>query len=176
MTEMELIQSLLAPVVMISACGLLCLAQFARLTAITGRIRVFNHERLMIRTEITQCSDASRQGVLRERASGLKLQVERLLSHAYMVQRALMFLVSCIICMVLSSLTFGLAVLWKPASIGAIVLFVMGLLFVLAGMITVLLELRQACRLVAFETENIARFAALQMTEPDTLMSSDSAG
>ncbi|MAE66681.1 MAG: hypothetical protein CMJ18_20625 [Phycisphaeraceae bacterium] len=165
MFERELVETLLAPVVMISACGLLCLAQFARLTAITGRIRTFNHERLVIRSRINECSDSAHEKVLRERASGLQLQAERMLIHVSYVQRALFCLIFCIVCMVLSSLSFGAATAWRPASYAAVGLFVVGLLCVLAGMVLVLLELRLACRLVAFETENIGRFAALQTPE-----------
>ena len=43
---LEVIQPILAPAVMFSAGGLLCLAQFGRYNAILGQLRAFDRERL----------------------------------------------------------------------------------------------------------------------------------
>ena len=55
----ETIQPLLAPVVLISSCGLLCLAQYNRLAGIVARARAFHQERLMLFSQLRQadCED-----------------------------------------------------------------------------------------------------------------------
>jgi hypothetical protein len=53
MTEtVEIIHALAAPVVMISADGLICLALYNRLAAVVGRLRVFSRERFEAQTQL----------------------------------------------------------------------------------------------------------------------------
>lgn len=157
----QIIQQLLPPVVMISACGLLCMAQFARFTAITSRLRIFNKERLDLRTRFGAINDDSERVVLTRRSEGLTRQAMRLLKHARMIQFALMALVTCIICMALCSLMLGGTQVWPAFQSIATGLFILGVVCVLVGMVLVFLEIVIALDVVRFETQNVTDFVSV---------------
>ncbi len=69
----EVIQPFLAPAVMFSAGGLLCMAQFARLTAIIAHVRTFNRERLAALQDADQAEPQPRELIL-QRAQDLEHQ------------------------------------------------------------------------------------------------------
>jgi hypothetical protein len=152
----EIIQPLLAPAVMFSAGGLLCLAQFARFNAIIAQVRTFNRERLSALREADQ-SDPKRRELLLQRAQGLEQQAERVLAHAATVKNALRLLVLGILLMVLCSLTIGASLAFASLGVAALALFVLGLTSTFAGLCLVLIELRVSLDVIQFEHENIGR-------------------
>jgi hypothetical protein len=138
--NLTIIQQLLAPVVMISACGLLCLALFNRLATIVARIRQFNRERLDQNLRRRGAAIAA-QRAMTLLGSALERQIPRMLHRARLIHRALIGLVSCVICMLISSLGIGLAHL-EPAVLSvAIGCFVLGIGCMLGGMSVALREL-----------------------------------
>lgn len=153
---LEIIQPILAPAVMFSAGGLLCLAQFARLNAIVGQIRAFDRERLATLRELAKAEPEQRD-LLEQRAAGLELQSDGVLAHAVVVRNALRFLVGGILLMVLCSLFVGASFILEPLSIVAIVLFVLGLISTFVGLCLVLIELRVSLDPLKLENENLKR-------------------
>jgi hypothetical protein len=153
---LEIIQPILAPAVMFSAGGLLCLAQFARLNAIVGQIRAFDRERLTTLREMTKAEPEQRD-LLEQRAAGLELQSDGVLAHAVVVKNALRFLVGGILLMVLCSLLVGASFVFEPLSIVAIVLFVLGLISTFVGLCLVLTELGVSLDPLKTEHENLKR-------------------
>jgi len=101
---LEIIQPILAPAVMFSAGGLLCLAQFARFNAIIGQIRAFDRERLATLREMADADPGHRE-LLDQRCVGLEAQSDGVLAHAVIIRNALRFLVGGILLMVLCSLS-----------------------------------------------------------------------
>ncbi len=167
----ELIQPFLAPAVMFSAGGLLCLAQFARFTAITSQVRTFNRERLSALEEADR-ADPKRRELLRQRAHGLGQQAERVLTHAGTVKNALRFLVLGILLMVLCSLTIGASLVFAPFGFVAVALFILGLMSTFAGLCLVLIELRVSLDVIEFEHENLRRLGHGGALLPSDLESS----
>ncbi len=153
---LEIIQPILAPAVMFSAGGLLCLAQFARFNAILGQIRTFDRERLASLRELVS-ADPEQQELLRQRVTGLEVQSDGVLAHASLVRNALLFLVGGILVMVLCSLTVGASFIFAPLGIGAIGLFILGLVFTVIGLCLVLAELRLSLEPLEFEHDNLKR-------------------
>ena len=153
----NIIQQLLAPVLMISACGLLCLGQFARYTAILNRLRAFNAERFALLQKIRHVEGGDRK-LLEKRLEGLHTQADRVLRHAAVIRYALLSLSACIVFMVVTSLLIGLERLVPAASTIAVVTFVIGLVCVLAGMLAVIAEVSVSLNLVRFEHHNIEMF------------------
>jgi len=86
------IQPFLAPAVMFSAGALLCLAQFARLTAVVAQARTFNRERLATLQSADE-AEPKRRELLLQRVQGLEHQAGQVLAHAATVRNALRFLV-----------------------------------------------------------------------------------
>lgn len=152
----QAIQQLLAPVVMISACGLLCMAMYNRLTAIVSRIRQFNRERMEDLLRSRGAGETVRR-TLQSHREGLDTQVPELLERARLIHRALMCFMGTIAFMVLCSLTIGLSMVFPPAQWAAFALFVVGLLTMLAGILVELKELRHSLRQVAFEHKLVDR-------------------
>ncbi len=152
----ELIQPFLAPAVMFSAGGLLCLAQFARFNAIVALMRTLNRERFSAMQEADRAEPQSRELIL-QRAQGLEHQAGGVLAHAVTVRNALRFLVGGILLMVLCSLTIGASLVFAPLEVAALALFVSGLALTFAGLCLVLAELRVSLEAIEFEHDNLNR-------------------
>jgi hypothetical protein len=152
----EVIQPFLAPAVMFSAGGLLCLAQFARFTAVVALVRTFNRERLAA-LQAADGAEPKQRELLLQRAQGLEQQAGMVLAHAATVRNALRFLVGGILLMVLCSLTVGASLVFDPLGALAIALFVLGLVSTFAGLCLVLAELRVSLKVIEFEHDNLNR-------------------
>ena len=151
----EALQPLLAPVVLISACGLMIMALNARTMTSKSRIRQLHHERLEI------CEKAGERGhataTQRLRYEGVGSQSTNLLCRLRLMRAALMCMVGCVVLMLLSSILIGLDGLNSDAGFEklAIFTFVAGILSMLAGAVTFFLELRLSLKEVAYEHERI---------------------
>ena len=167
----EVIQPFLAPAVMVSAGGLLILAQFARFTAVVAQVRTFNRERLSALKEAER-ADPGRRELLLQRAQGLEHQAGRVLAHAATVKNALRFLVGGILLMVLCSLTIGASLVFAPLGVAALALFVLGLASTFAGLCLVLAELRVSLEVIEFEHDNLGRLRRGEGLLPPELPSS----
>jgi hypothetical protein len=169
----DAIQPFLAPAVMFSAGGLLCLAQFARFNAVLGQVRTLNRERLTILQDADQAKPQRRE-LLIQRAQGLEQQAEKMLGHASTVRNALRFLVGGILLMVLCSLMIGASLLFEPLGIAAVSLFVLGLASTFAGLCLVLIELGVSLEIINFEHDNLNRLRRGEgLLPPEVLNSSD---
>ena len=167
----EVIQFFVAPAVMFTAGGLLCLAQFARFSAIVALVRTFNRERLSALQEADQ-AEPKRRELLLQRAQGLEHQAGSVLAHAVTVKNALRFLVGGILLMVLCSLTVGASLVFAPLGVAALALFVLGLVSTFAGLCLVLAELRVSLEVIAFEHDNLSRLRRGEGLLPPELPSS----
>lgn len=152
----EVIEPFLAPAVMFSAGGLLCLAQFSRFTAVIAQVRTFNQERLAALQGADEAEPKLRE-LLLQRAQGLEHQAGQVLAHATTVRNALRFLVGGILLMVLCSLFIGASLAFPPLGAAALTLFVLGLVSTFAGMCLVLAELRVSLDVVEFEHRALTR-------------------
>lgn len=155
---LEIIQPILAPAVMFSAGGLLCLAQFARFNAIVGQIRAFGRERLSILRQM-QDAEPEQRDLLLQRVTGLEIQSDEVLAHAALVRNALLFLVGGILLMVLCSLTVGASFIFAPLVSVSIGFFILGLVSSFVGLCLVLAELRVSLKPIQFEHSNLKRLS-----------------
>lgn len=147
------IQLLIAPVVMISACGLLCLALYNRLAAIVSRARAFHKERFDIEMKLAAPDPpAGMIGEhLRRRFDSLAEQADGVLARARKVRSALLAFLGVILCMLASSLALGLS-LARPGFGGlALALFLAGVCLGCAGTLLAMLELTRALDPITME-------------------------
>lgn len=169
----DAIQPFLAPAVMFSAGGLLCLAQFSRFSAILAQVRALNRERLAILQNADRAKLQQRE-LLLQRAQGLEQQAEKMLDHTATVRNALRFLVGGIMLMVLCSLTIGASLIFEPLGIAAVALFVLGLAATFAGLCLVLTELGVSLEVINFEHDNLNRLRRDEgLLPPEVMNSSD---
>lgn len=113
MSPSESIRELVLPVVMISANGLICLALYNRLAAITARYRGFGREQFEMETRLLELTDRASQspgltGPLRARL--LQVANERSSSRlrARHIRNALILLLAAVIGMLSTSLLLAL--------------------------------------------------------------------
>jgi len=166
----EAIQPFLAPAVMISAGGLLCLAQFGRYSAVMAQVRTLDRERMTIFENVNQ-ADPQQREILFRRSDGLEQQAEKILAHTTIVRNALRLLVVGVLLMVLCSLTIGASLLYAPLGSVAVGVFVSGLIATFAGLCFVLVELGVSMESISFEHDNLNRLRRgkgfLQLEIPD---------
>lgn len=147
----EALQPLLAPVVIISACGLMIMALNARTMTAMGRIRQLHIERLAICEKAGEAGTATMTQQLRY--EGVGNQSDNILCRLGLMRTALMCMVGCVVLMLTSSIFIGLDGVTDGIPFGslAILTFVAGILSMLAGAVTFFLELRMSLREIDYE-------------------------
>jgi len=149
----QTLQPLLAPVVMISACGLMILSLNTRVMTVKGRVRQFHLDRLNIRDAAKEAGLAS--DTQRLRFEGVGEHSVDLLRRLQLLRYALMCLVLCVVGMLTCSLLIGVSLLVPPVVYAAVASFIAGLLAMLIGALLFLAELRIALRDVIDEHDRV---------------------
>jgi len=150
--NVSVIQQILAPVVMISACGLLCMGLYNRLSTIIARIRQFNRERMEHSIRQRGAADTVKR-TLELHSDALDRQIPGMLRRARLIHKALLCLVACVIGMLASSLLIGSAMLAPVLLNGAIACFVFGMTSMLVGMAFAFRELTLSLSQVELEAD-----------------------
>ncbi len=171
-TWAKVISAAVVPVVMISACGLLCLAFYNRLTAVLVRIRAFQGEALKEQEELFQRPRAGETHKLvrrltRETVEVLQRQMDQLLYRARLIQRTLFGFLCAIASLLACSFVAGAGAFWPAANYAAVPLFFSGLGCMLAAVGFALLELRIALEPVEVGQEFVAHLARLLPAEEE---------
>jgi|GEM_PF-2254413 len=146
MPAAETIRELAIPVVMISANGLVCLALYNRLAAITARLRLFYRERfdldLRLLAESSPDGERSEREIrLRERLTVLDEQCQMILRRARYVRNALVLLLSSVVGMLAITLLLGLAYQLPILAPVALTIFVLSVLLMISGVVLAICEL-----------------------------------
>ncbi|MFA7238359.1 MAG: DUF2721 domain-containing protein [Phycisphaeraceae bacterium] len=155
-TVLPIIQLLVAPVIMISACGLLCLALYNRLAAIISRARAFHKEWFDTQTKLDSITDPVIRSRFQHRAAVLRDQVNQILRRARLVRAALQCLLLTIICMLLCGVSLGLTLVHDQVfSFIALGSFTAGVVTTITAMILALRELAHALDPIVLEQAGI---------------------
>lgn len=153
------IQLLVAPVIMISANGLICLALYNRLAAIVSRTRTFHKERFDAISNLSALpleeQTGQRARALRRRGVELELQVKRILRRAKLLRGALMLLMGAVISMLLCSMSLGLTVILESLVWLPLALFFTGTMMMIGASLLALLELAGALEPVMAEGDSV---------------------
>jgi hypothetical protein len=162
---LHVVAASVVPVVVISACGLLCLAFYNRLAAVVARLRAFHRERLheqdlLDRRTPAATSDPAAAEAARRHAQLLDVleeQTSHVARRARLVRSTLSCLLCAIGCLTLCSVLTGLSLVAQPLVVAAVVAFVLGMALLLLAVAFALLELRQALDPVELESRFVAR-------------------
>jgi hypothetical protein len=137
------------PIIVISACGLLCLAFYNRLSAVVSRVRAFQRE-ILRETE----------GLKRaELLAMLHDQTSHSLRRARLIRLTLFCLLTTIACLAVCSLCLGLTVYCQTLLVPAAVCFVAGLASLLVGILVAMVELKASLDPVELESRFMAQLA-----------------
>jgi hypothetical protein len=161
---LETIQSFVAPVVVISANGLLCLAFYNRLASVISRLRTINKERFDLHARLSAMpandSDSPQAGYLRHRVEILDELGHQLFERVRVIRDSLVFLLVAVLCMLGCSLALGLAPGFPQMGSVALVLFVTGVAIMILGVARAIQELRMTLSTLVFEHDMLEHFPA----------------
>jgi hypothetical protein len=145
------------PIIVISACGLLCNVFYNRTTNVISRLRAFQRERLAEQNLLDREADETMRQRRIELLSMLSEQTERLLYRVRLLRGTLFCLLLTIASLVLCSLSLGLSV-FEPALIYlAVATFIFGLGLLLCALVFAMLDLRLSLDPVRLETSFVQR-------------------
>jgi hypothetical protein len=133
----KIITASVAPVVIISASALLSLAFYNRLAAIVTRLRAVQRERLELHARMgaMEPGDVKGGAVLQQTClmESLAEQTANIWRRARLIRATLLNLMGAIAAMVMSSLMNGLTIVWPQAFVGTAMLFIGGMVFLMAA-------------------------------------------
>ncbi len=152
LTLIQLIQFMLAPAVMISACGLLLLGINNKYSLVVNRVRLLNEERRKFRKKIGGESYETEDNI---RLESISKQLVLLVYRVKLVRNSVLSYTLAIALFVLSSLMIGVAFFTKRIDLDYIILasFLFGMIAVFVGIIFAMFETTRGYEIVKFEVE-----------------------
>lgn len=174
----EIISSSVVPVVIISACGLLCLAFYNRLSVIVTRLRSLQRERLSEYKELFKIESDGSNPLLQKEAEHflhfLEGQTVDVLKRAKYLRNGIFCLIACIFFLVVTSLFIGLSLVFPFLDPFVLVFFIGGLGLLLAGILYAGIEIKVALNPVRMESGFVQRLIKSQLERMKTGEESDS--
>ena len=148
----QVIQLVLAPAVMISACGLLLLGISNKFSTILNRIRALNEEK---RKLFLRAGKEDFQPVENQRLESISMQIERLLRRARLVRNSLFCYFVAVALFVATSLLIGLDFFVQVVQLRYLIIgsFLLGMLTMFFGVIYGVLDTLRGYEIVKFEVE-----------------------
>ena len=149
----QIIQLMLAPGLMISACGLLLLGMNNKYSLVVNRIRILNEERRRALHKLGENEFTLQENV---RFESITKQLERLTYRVGLVRNAVLSYTIAVALFVLTSLLIGIGYLFEITRMNSFitVLFLLGMLSVLVGVLFAAYETYKGYAIVKYEVES----------------------
>jgi hypothetical protein len=149
----QIIQLMLAPGLMISACGLLLLGMNNKYSLVVNRIRLLNEER---RRSLKKLDDKELTLQENVRFESINKQLERLTYRVKLVRNAVLAYTIAVALFVLTSLLIGFGYLLDITRLNSFItiLFLFGMISVLFGVIFAAYETYRGYEIVRYEVES----------------------
>ena len=146
----EVIQLMLAPGLMISACGLLLLAMNNKYSLVVNRIRLLNEEKRRFITKVSGNEFNYEETI---RLESISLQVKKLAFRARLVRNAVLSYTIAVALFVITSLLIGFKFIFDMERLGSTItaLFLIGMISVLIGVIFAAYETIKGYEIVQLE-------------------------
>lgn len=144
----QIIQLILAPAVMINACGLLLLATSSKYSSVLNRIRLLNDEkRKLFKKAGEKIFDET------QRLESLARQIEHLMVRAKLVRNSVMCYTGAIALFIVTSLLIGVSFLVHgfQSDSAIMITFLVGLAIILAGVVFAFLDAKHGYEIVRFD-------------------------
>ena len=148
----EIIQLMLAPGIMISACGLLLLGMNNKYSLVVNRIRLLNEER---RRVLHKVDDKDFNYQENQRLESISMQITSLVFRVKLVRNAVLCYTTAVALFVLTSLSIGFGYLLDITKLNSLItiLFLLGMISVLCGVIFAAYETYKGYEIVNFEVK-----------------------
>lgn len=144
----QIIQLILAPAVMINACGLLLLATSNKYSTVLNRIRLLNDEKRKLFKKAGEKNFEETQ-----RLESLARQIDHLMARAKHVRNSVMCYTGAIALFIVTSLLIGVSFLFHgfESDTAITIAFLTGMLVVFAGVVFSLLDAKRGYEIVRFD-------------------------
>jgi len=148
----EIIQLMLAPGIMISACGLLLLGMNNKYSVVVNRIRLLNEER---RKTVQKTDDNDFKYDENLRLESISMQITKLVFRVKLVRNAVLCYTVAVALFVLTSISIGFGFLFDLTKLNSLItiLFLLGMVSVLCGVIYASYETYKGYEIVNFEVK-----------------------
>lgn len=148
----EVIQLMLAPGIMISACGLLLLGMNNKYSLVVNRIRLLNEERRRFITKVSERDFTYEETV---RLESISRQISALVYRVSLVRGAVFSYTIAVASFVLTSLFIGAQFIlgWGRLDSFVTILFLLGMLSVLVGVIFAAYETLKGYLIIQMEVK-----------------------
>ncbi len=145
----QVIQLMLAPGLMISACGLLLLGMNNKYSLVVNRIRLLNEERRRVVRKAGEVEFSFDENV---RLESISLQIEKLTLRVKLVRNAVLSYTIAVALFVVTSLLIGIEY-FTPVNFNIIItiFFLLGMLSVLAGVLYAAYETKEGYSIIQLE-------------------------
>jgi len=149
----QIIQLMLAPGLMISACALLLLGMNNKYSLVVNRIRLLNEER---RKALNKPGDQEFNFQENVRFESISKQLEKLSYRVGLVRNAVLSYTLAVALFVLTSLLIGIGYLLEITRLNSFItiLFLLGMVSVLVGVIFAAYETYKGYEIVKFEVDS----------------------
>ncbi len=150
MTVVEIIQSMLAPGIMISACALLLLGMNNKYSLVVNRIRVLDEEKRKLKLLADEGKINKNQ---ESRLNSINMQSGKLAYRIILIRNAVAFYSIAVAFFIISSLTIGLSFVLKEVNIAlfVIIVFLLGMIAVLSGIVYAFREAMKGYEIIKIE-------------------------
>ena len=148
----QIIQLMLAPAIMISACGLLLLSVNNKYSAVVNRIRLLNDEKRRLLLKVGAGDPATEENV---RLESIAIQINSLATRSRLVKNSVLSFVTGIALFVFTSLLIGILSLVTISQVNFLIIssFLMGMIAVFVGTIFMGLEAKKGYEIILFEVK-----------------------
>lgn len=152
LNAVQIIQLMVAPAVMISACGLLLLGMNNRYSLVVNRIRLLNEEKCRLMNKIGEQQSSTDDNI---RLESIATQLNALVFRVKLVRNAVLSYTSGVALFVITSLLFGISSFLALGKLNYIILlaFLMGMISVLLGVFFAGLETKKGYDIIFYEVK-----------------------
>ncbi|MGC4031433.1 MAG: DUF2721 domain-containing protein [Tepidisphaeraceae bacterium] len=176
MTDLSKVVSTgVGPIIVISACGLLCLALYNRMAAVVTRVRSYQRELLSEEFSLRELAERKNESgstlkVVRHEhvIAMLRVQIDRISGRARLLRRALFSLLMSVLLMSLCALLLGLSVLLPGLVAVAATFFALGIASMCVAVVFAMVELTRSLDPMLLEAASVLEFTDV-LHKPDSV-------
>jgi hypothetical protein len=152
LNAVQIIQLMLAPAVMISACGLLLLGINNKYSLVVNRIRLLNEEKRRLLIKFGDGQHSTEENV---RLESTATQIAALVYRAKLVRNTVLSYTTAVALFVITSLLLGISSVLSLQKLNYFIItaFLLGMLFVLIGVIYAGLETKKGYDIISYEVK-----------------------
>lgn len=163
----EIITSSVVPVVIISACGLLCMAFYNRLAVVVTRLRSLQRERIAEYKHLFELEEGKKGEYVKKETEHflhfLEDQTVDVLKRARYLRNCIFYLILSIFSLILTSLSIGLSLFFSYLDYVVLCFFVLGLAFLIVALCFAILEIKIALNPIKMESGFVQRLIKTQL-------------